>query len=81
MANISGRKLILIIKNPLCHCGKATWDYGYLMNFFTNEFLEYLQNGFEVFYNKIPPYIEDIITNEGITKKIVYPCNVRYTCS
>lgn len=73
MANISGRKLILIIKNPLCHCGKATWDYGYLMNFFTNEFLEYLPNGFEVFYNKIPPYIEDIITNDGITKKMVYP--------
>ena len=73
MANISGRKLVLIIKNPLCHCGKATWDYGYLMNFFTNEFLEYLPNGFEVFYNKVPQEIDDMIKNETLTKHITYP--------
>lgn len=73
MANISGRKLVLIIKNPLCHCGKATWDYGYLMNFFTNEFLEYLPNGFEVFYNKVPQEIDDMIKNKSLTKHITYP--------
>ena len=34
LANISNRKLILLIKNPLCHCGHASWDYGYLLNFY-----------------------------------------------
>ena len=38
LAHISQRKLILLILNPLCHCGKSSWDYGYLLNFFTNDF-------------------------------------------
>ena len=33
LASLTNRKLILLIKNPLCHCGKSTWDYGYLLNF------------------------------------------------
>ena len=35
LANISGRKLILLIRNPLCHCGKSNWDYGKFLDFFT----------------------------------------------
>ena len=50
LANISKRKLILLIRNPLCHCGTSSWDYGYLLNFFTNDFLQYLPNGFDVYY-------------------------------
>ena len=38
LANIFNRKLIIIIRNPLCHCGKSSWDYGYLLNFFNNDF-------------------------------------------
>lgn len=72
LANISDRKLILLIKNPLCHCGKATWDYGYLLNFLTNDFLNYLPQGFDVYYNSIPPDINKIIKNETLTKKIIY---------
>ena len=48
------RKLILLIKNPLCHCGKATWDYGYLLNFFTTDFHKFLPNGIEVYYKSVP---------------------------
>ena len=33
LANISNRKLILLIRNPLCHCGKASWDYGKFLDF------------------------------------------------
>ena len=33
LAHISNRKLLLLVKNPLCHCGKASWDYGYLLNY------------------------------------------------
>ena len=31
MANISKRKLILLIPHPLCHCGHTSWDYGYFL--------------------------------------------------
>ena len=72
MANISKRKLILLIKSPLCHCGKASWDYGYLLNFFTNDFLNYLPYGFEVYYKNIPDNINVIINDNKQTKKMVY---------
>jgi len=54
LAHIMKRKLILIIKNPLCHCGRSSWEYGYFLNFFTNEYEKYLPNGFEVYYRDIP---------------------------
>ena len=73
LANISDRKLILIIKNPLCHCGRATWDYGYIMNFFTNEFLNYLPNGFEVYYKSVPSELKQMIDDTTATRHITYP--------
>ena len=72
LANISNRKLILLIKNPLCHCGKSSWDYGYLLNFFTNEFLQYLPNGFDVYYKSTPKDILDIINNKNKTHQFKY---------
>ena len=60
-ANIMDRKLILIIKNPLCHCGRATWDYGYLLNFFNNDYYRYLPHGIEVYYKTIPNDVNDKI--------------------
>ena len=50
LANILDRKLILFVKNPLCHCGRASWEYGYILNYFTNEYLDYLPHGIEVYY-------------------------------
>ena len=72
LANISERKLILLIKNPLCHCGRASWDYGYLLNFFTNDFLNFLPYGFEVYYKNIPDNINNIIDDDKLTKKLEY---------
>tara|TARA_R110001599_G_scaffold223238_4_gene422428 strand:- start:206 stop:2104 length:1899 start_codon:yes stop_codon:yes gene_type:complete len=72
LANISKRKLILLVRNPLCHCGKASWDYGYLLNFFTNDFLNYLPHGFDVYYKTIPNNINVIIDDNKQTKKLVY---------
>lgn len=72
LANISNRKLILLIKNPLCHCGKSSWDYGYFLNFFTNDFLNYLPNGFEVYYKTVPLDIMNIIKNKTKTKQFIY---------
>lgn len=73
MANISNRKLILIIKSPLCHCGRASWDYGYLLNFFNNDFLNYLPHGLDVYYKHIPNNIQTIINNGDLTIKLKYP--------
>ena len=33
LSNITNRKLILIIKRPLCHCGKCDWNYGKFTDF------------------------------------------------
>ena len=74
MANISNRKLILLIANPLCHCGSATWDYGYFLNYFTSDFLSYLPNGFEVHYKVIPRSFKEIVSNKDKFKEIKYPC-------
>ena len=75
MANISKRKLILLIPHPLCHCGHASWDYGYFLNYFTNDFLTYLPYGFEVHYKAIPKSILSITSNQDKCKEIKYPCS------
>jgi hypothetical protein len=63
LANIMNRKLILIIKHPLCHCGKSSWEYGYFMNFFTSDFHRFLPNGFEVYYKEIPAHLIEHTAN------------------
>ena len=73
LANISRRKLILLIRNPLCHCGRASWDYGKFLNFFTTDFLNYLPHGFDVYYNDVPQSLTNMISNTELTKKLVYP--------
>lgn len=65
LANILNRKLILIIKNPLAHCGKASWNYGYLLNFFESDYLRYLPHGIEVYYKDVPDNINKIINEKA----------------
>ena len=74
MANISNRKLILLIPYALCHCGHSSWDYGYFLNYFTSDFLTYLPNGFEVHYKEIPQSIINITSNSDKCRVIKYPC-------
>jgi hypothetical protein len=66
LANILNRKLILIIRNPLCHCGKSSWDYGYLLNFFNNDFHRYLPQGFDVYYKTAPKDIEQQMNDDNV---------------
>jgi len=68
LANITNRKLILIIQNPLCHCGHASWDYGYLLNYFNDDYLEFLPNGIEVYYRQAPTKIRNIIKSDVCSK-------------
>ena len=73
MSNISNRKLILLIKNPLCHCGKSSWDFGYFLDYFSKDYLKYLPNGIQVIYGiNSDKNIIDIISNKSITKHIKY---------
>lgn len=64
LANILDRKLILFVKNPLCHCGRASWEYGYILNYFTNEYLDYLPHGIEVYYKTLPDELTKIVSNK-----------------
>ena len=72
LANISGRKLVLFIKFPLCHCGKSSWNYGTLMNFFNDDYKQFLPNGIEIYYGNIPEKYTTIIKNSEITDKISF---------
>jgi len=52
LANIMNRKLILIVTHPLCHIGKADWKYGKILDFFNNDFKNFLPNGYEIKYQE-----------------------------
>lgn len=61
LANISNRRLILLIRHPLCHIGHANWEFGEIMNFFDVKYKEHLKNGIEIFYgNKALLELENI---------------------
>ena len=70
LANISNRKLILFIKSPLCHCGRASWDYGNFLDFFSDDYLKYLPNGIEVYYGRNIPEKYNTILNSDICKHL-----------
>jgi hypothetical protein len=72
LANISNRKLILLIRNPLCHCGHANWNFGKFLDLFSDNYLKYLPNGFEVYYGSPSTNITNIINNNNITKTLNY---------
>ena len=66
LANISNRKLILLIRNPLCHCGKARWDYGKFLDYFNDTYKSYLPHGIEVYYRNPP---SEIIEKINLSEK------------
>jgi len=68
LANISNRKLILLIRNPLCHCGRASWDYGKFLDFFSDAYLKFLPNGLDVYYRIIPNNIKDNINSDDCSR-------------
>lgn len=66
LANILDRKLLLVIKNPLCHCGRATWDYGYLLNFFTTDYYKFLPHGLDVYYKDVPSEVAEKMNDSNV---------------
>ena len=60
MSNILDAKLILLIKHPLVHCGRASWEYGTIFNYLTQDYKQYLPRGIDVYYKKIPSEITEI---------------------
>ena len=61
LSNILNRKLVLIIKYPLCHCGRTSWEYGKFLSFFSDKYKNYLPYGLDVYYgNDIPNEIKKI---------------------
>ena len=68
LANISNRKLILLIKAPLCHCGRVSWDYGNFMDFFSDDYKQFLPNGIDIYYKIIPENILNIINSDECRK-------------
>ena len=64
LSNITNRKLILLVKFPLCHWGRASWDYGNFVDFFSNEYKKFLPLGIDVYYKSIPTEIRSIISNK-----------------
>jgi hypothetical protein len=60
LSNITDRKLILLIQNPLCHCGRTDWKYGKIMEMFTDDYLKYLPNGIDIYYKSIPSNISKL---------------------
>lgn len=75
LANISKRKLILVIRNPLCHCGRSSWDYGGFVELFSSDYQQYLENGIEVYMgNNVSKMseIQSIINDTTKTQKISF---------
>ena len=62
LSNILKRKLILIVRNPLCHCGSARWYYGKFLSFLSDKYKDFLPFGLDVYYRVIPNNIEKKIS-------------------
>ena len=72
LANITDRKLILLVRNPLCHCGRASWDYGKFLDFFSDDYKIFLPHGLEVYYGAIPCDISQVIDNNELCQTIPF---------
>ena len=72
LANITDRKLILLVRNPLCHCGRASWDYGKFLDFFSDDYKIFLPHGLEVYYGAIPSDINKILQDNNKCHHIKY---------
>ena len=75
LANICNRKLILFIKCPLCHCGRASWDYGNFLDYFNDDYKEFLTNGIEVYYRQPPEKWKNIIKSKSC-KTLNFKCKL-----
>lgn len=76
LSNLLDRKLILLIRHPLCHWGGCSWNYGKFLGFFDSSVLkEVIKNGYEVHYNHINvnSKIQKILENDEIYEVLDVP--------
>ena len=60
LANITNRKLVVFVEHPIAHCGGMNWDYGTVFDYLSDDFKEYLPNGFEYYTKSLPEkYLQD----------------------
>ena len=71
LANITNRKLILIIRYPLCHCGSSSWEYGNFIEMFSSDYMQYLPKGIEIHYKAVPLDLQNKINSKS-TQHIVF---------
>ena len=71
LANITSRKLILLVKSSLCHCGRTSWNYGHFLDFFSDNYKQFLPYGIEVYYKVIPENIKNIIASSECNKLVI----------
>ena len=72
LANITNRKLILLIRYPLCHVGSSSWEYGKFLDFFSNDYLKFLPNGIDTYYGNVPNYINNIIKDNTLCETLYF---------
>ena len=72
MATDPNPELILLVRNPLCHCGRASWDYGKFLDFFSDDYKIFLPHGLEVYYGAIPKDISQVIDNNELCQTIPF---------
>ena len=62
---------MVIVENPLCHCGKSGWDYGLFTNFLNlNEHLHRFNFEFSIYYKQLT---EDMQSCYDDAQQINYP--------
>ena len=65
LANVTNRRLLLIVRHALCHIGSANWNYGKILEFFDDDYRQYLPQGIEVFYGSEANNKMNIIKKQG----------------
>jgi hypothetical protein len=63
LSNMLKRHLILFIRYPLCHCGKADWNYGNFTSFFNDNYKLFLPYGYTFYYNKDIQNVQHLINS------------------
>ena len=79
LANITKRKLILLIKFPLCHKGQCNYDYGNIINFLNMEYINHLEYGFSMFIGNETYTEYQIKSNINVEEIVDFPLNNKFS--
>ncbi len=68
LSSITNRKLILLVRNPLAHCGRASWTFGKFVTFLNKEYINHLPHGIDIIYGKLEcsKYLNNVDTYQHV---------------